>query len=52
MGVARLADLPAEWSRQHQMLALLRSSGMFETSLWRGRDPPHRDGDCARHALL
>ena len=22
MGVARLADLPAEWSRQHQMLAL------------------------------
>ncbi len=23
MGVARLADLPAEWSRQHQMLGLL-----------------------------
>ena len=22
MGVARLADLPAEWSRQHQMLGL------------------------------
>ena len=22
MGVARLADLPAEWSRQHQILAL------------------------------
>ena len=22
MGVARLCDLPAEWSRQHQMLAL------------------------------
>jgi hypothetical protein len=22
MGVARLADLPAEWSRQHQMLSL------------------------------
>ncbi len=24
MGVARLADLPAEWSKQHQMLGLLR----------------------------
>jgi hypothetical protein len=22
MGVVRLADLPAEWSRQHQMLGL------------------------------
>jgi hypothetical protein len=22
MGAARLCDLPAEWSRQHQMLAL------------------------------
>jgi site-specific DNA recombinase len=22
MGVARLADMPAEWSRQHQMLGL------------------------------
>ncbi len=22
MGVSRLADLPAEWSRQHQMLGL------------------------------
>jgi hypothetical protein len=22
MGVVRLSDLPAEWSRQHQMLAL------------------------------
>ena len=22
MGVARLADLPAKWSRQHQMLGL------------------------------
>lgn len=22
MGVARLADIPAEWSRQHQMLGL------------------------------
>jgi site-specific DNA recombinase len=22
MGVARLGDLPAEWSRQHQMLGL------------------------------
>jgi len=25
MGVTRLADLPAEWSRQHQMLGLQRS---------------------------
>jgi hypothetical protein len=23
MGVARLCDLPAEWSRQHQMLGLI-----------------------------
>ena len=27
MGVARLADMPAEWSRQHQMLGLPSAVG-------------------------
>ena len=28
MGVVRLADLPAEWSRQHQMLGLPGLEGL------------------------
>jgi hypothetical protein len=31
MGVARLADLPAEWSRQHQMLAFVSRLGTWQT---------------------
>ena len=33
MGVARLADLPAEWSRQHQMLGLSAINSKFKLSL-------------------
>jgi hypothetical protein len=37
MGVTRLADLPAEWSRQRQMLGLPCNSSPFEPSLRRHR---------------
>jgi hypothetical protein len=33
MGVARLADMPAEWSRQHQMLGFLRRNRHSKPSL-------------------
>ena len=50
MGVARLCDMPAEWSRQHQMLGLSSAvAATFEPSLCRAvsvsgkRDFPPRD---------
>src|SRR3989442_3296448 len=39
MGVARLADMPAEWSRQHQMLGLPAAEPAFEPSLYLSRSP-------------
>src|SRR3989442_9585111 len=39
MGVARLADMPAEWSRQHQMLGLPAAEPAFEPSLCLPRSP-------------
>jgi site-specific DNA recombinase len=39
MGVARLADMPAEWPRQHQMLGLPSALPAFEPSLCLSRSP-------------
>src|SRR6202011_4454535 len=44
MGVARLADMPAEWSRQHQMLGLPSAQPGFEPSLCLARSPFPRKG--------
>jgi hypothetical protein len=42
MGVTRLADLPAEWSRQHQMLGLQRSPSRCRCRSLTGSSVPNR----------